>query len=114
MVTIPDDLKAKLLDNGRRAKTEKDFDPAPVLKLFAPWDQRVWLISEMSPDNHDVLFGLCDLDEGELELGMIMHSELSSIVGIGGLKIEVDRFFQPNRTLNAYATDAIIAGKLVP
>lgn len=114
MVTIPEDLKAKLIDNGRRAKTEKDFDPEPILKLFAPWDQRVWLISEMSPDSHDVLFGLCDLDVGELELGMTMLSELNSVVGIRGLKIEVDRFFQPNRTLNAYASDAVMAGKYVP
>lgn len=114
MITIPQDVKAKLLDNGQRAKIEEEFDPEPVLKLFAPWDQRVWLISEMSPDNHDVLFGLCDLGFGEPELGTIILSELSSIVGIGGLKIEVDRFFQPNRTLNAYASDAAIAGKYVP
>lgn len=114
MVTVPEDVKLMLLGNGRRAKVEKDFDPEPLLKLFCPWDQRVWLISEMSPNNHDVLFGLCDLGSGEPELGTIILSELSSIVGIGGLTIEVDRFFQPNRTLNAYASDAATAGKFVP
>lgn len=94
MVTIPEDVKAKLLENGGRAKIEKNFDPEPVLKLFAPWDRRVWLVSEMSPDNHDVLFGLADLGVGEPELGTIFLSELSLIVGIGGLTIELDRFFR--------------------
>lgn len=114
MATIPEDVKAKLLDNGRRAKAEKDFDPEPVLKLFTSWDRRTWLISEMSPDNHDVLFGLVDLGVGDPELGTIILSELNSIVGIGGLTIEMDRYFKPNRTLNAYATDAAMAGKFVP
>lgn len=114
MVTIPEDVKAKLLENGRRAKVEKNFDPEPVLKLFAPWDQRVWLISEMSPDNHDVLFGLADLGGGEPHLGTIILSELNSVAGIGGLRIEMDRFFQPNRTLSAYVADAAMADKFVP
>lgn len=114
MVTIPEDLKAKLIENGRRAKTEKDFDPQPVLKLFAPWDQRVWLISEMSPDNHDILFGLADLGIGEPELGTISLRELNSMIGFGDLTVEMDRYFEPNRTLSAYADDAARAGKYVP
>lgn len=114
MITIPEDVKAKLIENARRAKAERNFDPEPLLKFFAPWDQKVWLISEMNPNNHDVLFGLCDLGVEEPELGTIILSELNSIVGIGGLTIEMDRYFEPNRTLNAYATDAAIAGKFVP
>lgn len=114
MITIPEDVKAKLLANGELAKAQPDFDPVPVLKLFAPWDQRTWLISEMSPDNQGILFGLVDLGVGEPEVGMIILSEISAIEGLGGLRVEVDRYFKPNRTLNAYASDAAIAGEYVP
>jgi hypothetical protein len=114
MITIPEDVKAKLLANGELAKIRTDIDPMPVLKLFAPWGQQVWLISEMSPDDNDVLFGLVDLGDGDPEVGMIILSELSAIEGLGGLRVEVDRYFRPNRTLNAYASDAAEAGKFIP
>ncbi|WP_306223769.1 DUF2958 domain-containing protein [Bosea beijingensis] len=114
MIIIPEDAKAKLLANGELAKARTDIDPMPVLKLFAPWDQRVWLISEMSPDDNDVLFGLVDLGVGDPEVGMIILSELGAIEGLGGLRVEIDRYFRPNRTLNAYASDAAEAGRYVP
>lgn len=89
----------KLLETGRLAKTDRHIDPLPVLKLFSPWDRRVWLVWEMSPDNYDMLFGLADLDNGEPEMVMIVLSELATEVGVGGLRIEVDRF-RPNGALN--------------
>jgi len=41
MIIIPEDTKAKLLATGELAKARPDIDPAPVLKLFAPWDRRM-------------------------------------------------------------------------
>ncbi|MGX1742198.1 DUF2958 domain-containing protein [Bosea sp. NPDC055353] len=113
MLAIPENLRHELLENGRLAKIDQHIDPLPVLKFFCPWDRRTWLVSEMSPDDNDILFGLADLDDGEPEVGMIVLSELAAEVGIGGLRIEVDRFFRPNRTLNEYASDAAIAGRFV-
>ncbi len=113
MIIIPENIRQGLLDNGREAKANKNFDPQPLLKLFAPWCGMTWLISEMSPDNHDVLFGLADLDTGEPEVGAIILSDLASLEGPGGLQVEVDRFFSPTRTLNEYASEATIAGKII-
>lgn len=33
---IPDDLLAKLVDNGRTSEEQDGFDPFPVVKLFTP------------------------------------------------------------------------------
>ena len=72
MIIIPDIIRQQLLKNGQDAKAVKTFDPQPILKLFAPWCGMTWLISEMSPDDNDVLFGLADLDNGEPEVGAIL------------------------------------------
>lgn len=113
MIAIPENIRLQLLENGREAKAKTDFDPKPVLKLFAPWCGMTWLISEMSPDNNDVLFGLADLEVGEPEVGAILLSDLASMEGPGGLQVEADRFFVPQRTLNQYASAATLAGKIV-
>lgn len=113
MIIIPDIIRQQLLKNGQEAKAAKNFDPQPILKLFAPWCGMTWLISEMSPDDNDVLFGLADLDNGEPEVGVILLSDLASMEGPGGLHVEVDRYFAPKATLNQYASDATIAGRII-
>lgn len=113
MIIIPDIIRQQLLKHGQEAKAVKNFDPQPILKLFAPWCEMTWLISEMSPDDNNVLFGLADLGNGEPEVGVIMLSDLASMEGPGGLRVEVDRFFAPTATLNKYASDATIAGKII-
>lgn len=57
---IPDDLLAKLVDNGRTSEEQDGFDPFPVVKLFTPDAAATWLITEAYPEGDDVrLFGLC-------------------------------------------------------
>jgi hypothetical protein len=57
---IPDDLRDRLIENGRTAEVQDGFDPFPVVKLFTPDAGATWLITEAYPEGEDLrLFGLC-------------------------------------------------------
>lgn len=51
-----------MLANGREqhkaSRSEHCVDFKPVVKLFTPDAQAVWLLSELFPDDPDVAFGL--------------------------------------------------------
>jgi len=81
-----------------------------VVKLFTPWGAATWLITEMIHD--DLVFGLCDLGMGEPELGYISLSELTSLRGPFGLKVERDMHFKADKTLKEYASQAMREGRI--
>ena len=57
---IPDDLRDRVIENGRTSEVQDGFDPFPVVKLFTPDAGATWLITEAYPDGSDLrLFGLC-------------------------------------------------------
>ena len=89
---------------------EVTTDHKPPLKLFTPWTNCTWLISERDPDNPDILFGLCDLGMQSPEMGSVRLSEIEAIRGFAGLKIERDMWFRPTMTLTEYADAARAAG----
>jgi hypothetical protein len=109
MELLPDDIRPRLLANGA-AGTETD--PVPVVKFFDPCGAATWLITEMMPDEPDILFGLCDLGMGYPELGTVSLSELQSVRGLLGLGIERDLWFRPRFTLAAYAEAASHLGRI--
>jgi len=108
------EIRQRLLKNGRIHKQlsehgrEPDF--LPVVKLFTPDAACTWLLTELDPDEPDVAFGLCDLGMGFPEMGSVSLSELESVRGPLGLKIERDRHFTASKTLSAYAEEARSAG----
>ncbi len=71
--------------------TEKEADPKAIVKLFTPWTNWTWYITEF--DGEDMCFGLVCGHENEL--GYFSLSELEEIRGPAGLKIERDRHFKP-------------------
>lgn len=73
--------------------TENDPDPTIQVKLFTPWTNWTWYITEF--DGIDLLFGL--VDGFELEWGYSSLAELEAIRGPGGLRIERDLYFEPTR-----------------
>lgn len=103
MKLITKEIERKLLKGG----------DTPVLKLFCPWGSATWLISEMDPEDHNMLFGLCDLGHGFPELGWVYLPELEAIRGPAGLKIERDMWFTPGMTLVEYADRARVEGRIV-
>jgi len=109
MKLITEDIAARLLANGRL----RGGDHRPVVRLFHGAGPATWLITEMDPEQRDLLFGLADLGLGCPELGSVRLSELEGIVGLFGLGIERDRHFAARYRLSVYAEAARAAGAVV-
>jgi hypothetical protein len=109
MNLMPYDIRQRLLANGAAGN---ETDHVPVVKFFDPTGAATWLITEMMPDQPDMLFGLCDLGMGAPELGYVSLSELQSIMGRFGLGIERDLHFAARYPLSIYARAAQIAGAI--
>ena len=92
-----------MLSNGLASSAGDETDRAPVVKLFTPDAQCVWLLSELDPHDPDIAFGLCDLGMGSPELGSVRLSEIGAVKGPLGLAVERDLYFRANKTLGAYA-----------
>ena len=71
--------------------TEKEDAPIVHVKFFAPWNAWTWYATEF--DGKDLFFGL--VNGFEREWGYFRLSELESVRGPAGLRIERDRFFTP-------------------
>ena len=108
MKMITEDIKAKLFANWR----DENGDHKPVVKFFDPTGAATWLITEMSPEDNDMLFGLCDLGMGFPELGYVSLKELESVKGFAGLGIERDIHFDATCPLSVYAEAARAAGRI--
>ena len=71
------------------SQEEKGLDAMVVVKFFTPWTNWTWYATEF--DGEDLFFGL--VDGHEKELGYFSLSELESVSGPAGLKIERDVYF---------------------
>lgn len=105
-------LRRQLLQNGQKSLSQLDFDPVPVVKLFTPDASATWLLTEISPDNPDLAFGLCDLGLGSPELGYVSLTELASLRGRLGLPVERDRWFAPVEPLSVHLQRARSDGRI--
>ena len=97
---------------SRAARAEDTEDYQPAVKLFCPWGAGTWLLTELDPEDPDIAFGLCDLGMGFPELGRVSLMELKAVVGPGGLRIERDLYFKPEKTLQGYADEAHELGRI--
>lgn len=102
----------KLHDNWKEQQPlkgtagERDFEP--VVKLFG--GAITILLTECDEDG--LAFGITDLGFGCPEMGYISMDELAA-ARIGGVfRLEQDLYFQPDKTLSAYAAEARAAGTL--
>ncbi|MEW9616055.1 DUF2958 domain-containing protein [Shinella sp. S4-D37] len=99
MKLLTPELRIALLANNLAAR---DADHVPVVKLFVPWSNATWLLTEMEPDGR--CFGLCDLGLGEPELGYVSVEELESIRGPAGLTVERDLYWHTEKPLSVWTT----------
>ena len=106
MILLTQDLRERLLANGRRS----GLDHVPVVKFFNPLGLGTWLATELDEDG-DTLFGLADL--GEPELGSFSLAEIEAVRFPFGLGIERDPLFKGTFPLSAYARAARKAGRIV-
>ena len=73
--------------------SENIEDTMVVCKFFQPWGEWTWYAIEF--DGKDTFFGYVQGWEGEL--GYFSLSELKSVIGPFGMKIERDLYFQPQK-----------------
>ena len=83
MILLTDDLRERLLANGR----DPGADHVPVVKFFNPLGEGVWLATELDGDG-DTLYGLADL--GDPEIGSFSLLEMTSVPLPFGMGIERD------------------------
>jgi hypothetical protein len=105
MILLTDDLRERLLVNGR----DRCADHVPVVKFFNPLGEGVWLATELDADG-DTLFGLADL--GCPELGSFSLEEIASILLPFGMGIERDIFFTGDFPISVWAEAAREAGSI--
>jgi hypothetical protein len=104
----------KLITKAIQNKLEKNRgveNARPALKLFTPWTNCTWLITEIEEDG-DTMFGLCDLGMGQPELGYVSLSELQSVKGPFGLKIERDMYFEAEKPIMEYYEESSEVGRI--
>ncbi len=87
---IPEQLLAKL--PPLYAQESKGEDAIAHLKVFCPWSDWTWFITEYDPAAR-ICFGL--VRGFEDELGYFSLTELESIRGPLGLPLEMDLYFKP-------------------
>ena len=96
----------RLIANGRAQEpvrgSSREIDHQPIVRLYLPFSNCCWLLTEVEPDDHDIAFGLCDLGMGFPELGSVWLPELAEL-RVQGLRVLQDVDWRPNRTLNEYA-----------
>ena len=105
MILLTDELRARLLANGR----QRDTDHVPVVKFFNPLGKGVWLATELDEDG-DTLYGLANL--GEPELGYFSLEEMTSVRLPFGLGIERDILFTGDFPISVWAEAAHQAGSI--
>jgi hypothetical protein len=106
MILLSQDLRERLLANGRR----RGLDHVPVVKFFNPLGIGTWLVTELDEDG-DTLFGLADL--GEPELGSFSLAEMEALELPCGMGIERDILFEGEFPLSVYMRVAQTAGRIV-
>lgn len=108
------ETRIQLLQNFKEQEPRKgsgrEIDFRPAGKLFVPWGAATFLITECDGDG--LAFGLSDLGFGSPELGYISLDELAEIRGPGGLRVEEDIHFRPDKTLSEYAADARVHSRI--
>lgn len=90
--------------------TEHEPDPRVRAKFFTPWSSWTWYVLEF--DGEDLCFGLaCG---HEREMGYFSLSELESIRGPGGIRVEWDESFKPTplSVINAALESAAVIPRL--
>ena len=101
MNLLPDEVRRIL--PPLYSQESKGGDALAVLKFFTPDSGWTWWITEGAPEGDDFMF--FGLVEGlEKELGYFSLSELQSVRGPLGLRVERDLYWQP-KTLRQIAPE---------
>ncbi len=108
---LPKDLRARLIANGAQGR---ELDHVPVVKIIDPLGPGTWLLTEATPDDPDVVYGLI-FDPSEERgpcLGYERLSVLAAKKGSVGEPLERDAYFEPRYPVSVYKVAARIIGRV--
>ncbi|REF73465.1 DUF2958 domain-containing protein [Paracoccus versutus] len=105
MILLTDELRDRLLANGRR----RDVDHVPVVKFFNPFGAGVWPATALDEDG-DLMFGLADI--GRPELGCWSFTEMQAIRLPFGMGLERDVLFTGDVPISVWAEAARRTGSI--
>ncbi len=113
MLLITSEQRKLLLQQGRfnkfrREQEEFEIDFKPVVKLFVPNKPFIWLLSEIDPDDYDLVYGLCDTGIGQPTLRFVRLCELDLV-----RDIQRDETFAAIQSLGAYAEEARLHQRII-
>lgn len=112
LLTAP--IRERLMANYRENECALgERDHWPVVKLFCPYSNATWLLTELDPADGDIAFGLCDLGVGFPELGSVRISEMAALRIGAAPAIERDRHWQAQGPISAYARLAAEEGYIL-
>lgn len=95
------ELNANHAMNLERRGTGKELDPMPVCRVYLPWMDFYWLLTEMDGDG--VGFGLCVLFEPEI--GYVDMREVLDVKSPTGERAKVDENWTADKTLSEYSDE---------
>ncbi|HHT9121253.1 MAG TPA: DUF2958 domain-containing protein [Candidatus Wunengus sp. YC63] len=77
MLLINNEVKQKLLENGKPENKDKDHPPVVYISILGT--KCHWLLSELDPEMPNIAFGLCDLGMGFPEMGYVDLNEIAEL-----------------------------------
>ena len=105
---LTDELRGRLQENGRRQYgvrgTKDEIDFVPVVRLYTPLMNSVWLLTEIDPKNADKAVGLHDPGNGPAELCVVSLSELQR--RFAQRSVRRDKGFETDEPLSVFAQRA--------
>ena len=107
---LPNKIHKVLISNAR-FNTDECQHIVPILKLFTPDDNGVWLFVKTMKNNPHVAYGLIDVGQGNPNMGYVDLRLLASARGKMGLPIERDINFVPRYPLWVYQTASTFDGE---
>ena len=105
------EIRARLIANG---KAGRQLDHVPVVKIIDPGSPATWLLTEIRPDDPDMLYGLIHdvRNEQTPELGYLSLARLLSDYGRLGEPLRYDPDFAPRYPVSVYRTAARLIGRI--
>ena len=107
MELLTQEQREMLLANGRKMEEDDiSCEIRPAVKLFTPDANATWLLAWVDPAETDIAWGCCDLGLGFPEIGPVRLSEIAAARGALGLPVERDLYFEAEKSLLDYASEA--------
>lgn len=111
---IPKNLMEKMIENGRASEESGGrLHRLPVVRILSLDTGTEWLLSEVSPVNEALAFGVYIPASGAVpQLGWVSVAELCYNRSRAGRLLDVDRDFRPIKSISDTAPELRFTGSI--